>query len=253
MLAAKNRGPAAAPFAKENPMLVILTGAGVSKESGLSTFRDAGGIWQRVNIDDVATPGGFARDPALVNAFYNERRAKLQSGAILPNAAHIALARLEETRAARHPGAFLLITQNIDNLHERAGSQAVLHMHGELLKARCQTCHEPFPWLGDITPASACPLCTATDSLRPHVVWFGETPLEMETITQALSTCRTFVAIGTSGQVYPAAGFVKQARRAGARTIEINPEPTAISEFFDQHFTGPATRAVGQWIETLKM
>ena len=232
-------------------MLVILTGAGVSKESGLSTFRDAGGIWQRVDLNDVATPEGFARDPGLVNAFYNERRAALISGTILPNAAHFALARLENLSAARGSGGFLLITQNVDDLHERAGSKSVLHMHGELLKARCQSCGEAFPWHADITPQSACPRCAARNVLRPHVVWFGEMPLEMDRIDQALNACHTFVAIGTSGQVYPAAGFVRQARSAGARTIEINPESTAVSRFFDQRFIGPATIAVGEWIDSL--
>ncbi|MBI1985475.1 MAG: NAD-dependent deacylase, partial [Rhodospirillales bacterium] len=182
--------------------IVILTGAGISKESGLATFRDADGIWATVRIEDVATPDAFARDPVRVHAFYNARRARLASGDVKPNAAHFSLARLE----SEWPGEVLVVTQNIDDLHERAGSRNVVHMHGELLKARCQTCGDVVPWRDDLGVGLTCSACGVAGGMRPHVVWFGEMPFDMERIDAALDRCALFVSIGTSGAVYPAAG-----------------------------------------------
>ena len=186
--------------------IVVLTGAGISRESGLETFRDPDGIWARVRVEDVATPEAFARDPARVHAFYNERRAGLLDPAVAPNPAHVALARLE----AEWPGEVLLVTQNIDDLHERAGSRGLLHMHGELLKSRCLACAAVAPWREPLSIASVCPSCGAAGRLRVDVVWFGEVPYHLEPIYQALARCGLFVAIGTSGAVYPAAGFVEE-------------------------------------------
>ncbi|MGB1222053.1 MAG: Sir2 family NAD+-dependent deacetylase, partial [Alcanivoracaceae bacterium] len=197
------------------PDIVILTGAGISAESGIRTFRGADGLWEEHRLEDVATPEAFARDPALVQRFYNERRRPLLQGQFQPNAAHQALARLQNAL----PGRVLLVTQNIDDLHERAGSPAVLHMHGELLKAHCQYSQQVFPVDGDLDPHTPCPCCQRPGGLRPHVVWFGEMPLQMDTIYAALQHCTLFISIGTSGNVYPAAGFVQEARLAGARTV----------------------------------
>src|SRR6266850_5060208 len=190
--------------------VVVLTGAGISKESGLDTFRDKDGIWSRVEIEDVATPDAFRRNPDLVQRFYNARRRSLLSPGILPNAAHASLAELE----ARWDGEFLLVTQNIDDLHERAGSRRLIHMHGELLKARCTHCHGVRRQRADILRTDRCGACGGEGTLRPHVVWFGEVPFEMERIFEALRSCDLFVAIGTSGSVHPAAGFVLAARSA---------------------------------------
>ncbi len=195
----------------------------------------------------MATPGGFARDPERVQAFYNDRRRELTGGLIAPNAAHLALAELE----ARRPGEFLLVTQNVDNLHERAGSRALLHMHGELLKARCQGCEGVSPWDKDLGAGDKCPHCGRVGLMRPHVVWFEEIPLYMDEIQRSLERCRTFVSIGTSGDVYPAAGFVRQARAAGARTVELNLEPSRNAGVFDQGFYGPATKVVPAWVEEM--
>ena len=222
-----------------SPEIVILTGAGISAESGLATFRDLGGIWQSVRLEDVATPEAFARDPARVHAFYNARRAQL--AAVQPNAAHRALARLEQAR----PGRVLLITQNVDDLHDRAGSQP-LHMHGELLRARCLQCGATPAWSTDLSTATPCPVC-GTAALRPDIVWFGEMPMHMDRIAAALAACRVFASIGTSGQVYPAAGFVAEAVRA--RTIELNLEPT--SGLFHEAVHGPATEVVPAWVERI--
>ena len=189
--------------------VVILSGAGISAESGIPTFRASDGLWEGHRIEDVATPQAFARNPDLVQGFYNARRAQLRDPAIQPNAAHHALARLE----AAWPAPVTLVTQNIDGLHRRAGSRNVIAMHGELLKARCLACGDASEWVQDITAHAACPACDATGQLRPHVVWFGEVPLEMERISAALDDCGMFVSIGTSGQVYPAAGFVQAVRR----------------------------------------
>ncbi|MDH5748993.1 MAG: NAD-dependent deacylase [Rhodospirillales bacterium] len=226
--------------------IVILTGAGISKESGLSTFRDADGLWARVRIEDVATPEAFARDPEAVLGFYNARRAKLAGGGIAPNAAHEALARLE----ADWPGPVLVVTQNIDDLHERAGSRNLIHMHGELLKIRCLACHEIIAWRDDITTATACPHCAETGGLRPHVVWFGEMPLQMEAIAAALDACGLFISIGTSGNVYPAAGFVQQVR-GRAHTLELNLEPSEGATLFAESDYGPATGIVPRAVERI--
>ncbi|HEY9569135.1 MAG TPA: Sir2 family NAD+-dependent deacetylase [Thalassobaculum sp.] len=233
---------------KPSDAIVVLTGAGISRESGLDTFRDAGGIWARVRIEDVATPEAFARDPARVHEFYNARRRGLLNPNVQPNAAHAALARLER----EWPGPLLLVTQNIDDLHERAGSRRLVHMHGEMLKARCEGCGRVAPWRDDLDAASACPTCTATGGMRPHVVWFGEMPLEMERITGALAECALFLSIGTSGNVYPAAGFVQEARHAGgAYTVELNLEPSAGITAFDEARHGPATALVPAFVEDL--
>ena len=226
--------------------LVILTGAGISRESGLATFRDAGGVWSQVRIEDVATPEAFARDPARVHGFYNARRAQLRDASVQPNAAHRALAELD----ARWPGGLLLVTQNVDNLHDRAGSGRLLHMHGELMKARCLDCRAVLPWEHDISTLTPCPACEARGGMRPDVVWFGEMPMHMEAIGAALDDCTIFVAIGTSGQVYPAAGFVAEV--AGrARTMEVNLEPTAGTALFDEAMHGPATETVPRLVEQL--
>ncbi|MBP0444858.1 NAD-dependent protein deacylase [Roseomonas sp. SSH11] len=228
------------------PKIVILTGAGISRESGLHTFRDPDGIWARHRIEDVATPEAFARTPALVQGFYNARRAQLRDPAIRPNAAHEALAELD----ARWPGELLLVTQNVDDLHDRAGSRRLIHMHGELAKARCLRCEGVSPAPGDLTPASTCPDCDAAGSLRPHVVWFGEMPLEMERIGQALEGCDLFVSIGTSGAVYPAAGFVREVRHR-ADTLELNLEPSEGSHLFDEARHGPATQLVPAFVRDM--
>ncbi|MDR0881900.1 MAG: NAD-dependent deacylase [Candidatus Adiutrix sp.] len=224
-------------------MIVILTGAGISKESGLATFRDADGLWADMRVEDVATPGGFRRNPGQVLKFYNDRRRELAT--VAPNAAHLALARLE----AEWPEEVLVVTQNVDDLHDRAGSKALLHMHGELLKARCQACGAILPWTTDFGLEDVCPQCRGQGVLRPHIVWFEEVPLYMDEIERALSRCRTFVSIGTSGNVYPAAGFVRLARHAGAQTVELNLESSQGAASFHTGLYGPATRIVPQWVE----
>ncbi|MFM7610439.1 MAG: NAD-dependent deacylase [Alphaproteobacteria bacterium] len=228
------------------PPIVILTGAGISRESGLATFRDADGIWARHRIEDVATPQAFARNPDLVQGFYNARRAQLRDPAIQPNAAHHALARLE----AKWPAPVTLVTQNIDGLHARAGSRNVIAMHGELQKASCLACSAVSIWEDDITAHAACPTCGAAGRLRPHVVWFGEVPLEMERIEAALEACGVFIAIGTSGQVYPAAGFVQVVRRQ-AHCVELNLEETEGTALFHEAQHGPATQIVPAFVERM--
>ena len=225
------------------PGIVILTGAGISKESGIDTFRDKDGLWTKVNIEDVATPEGFASDPALVHAFYDARRAKL--GTIEPNAAHQALARLD----AEWPGVLLLVTQNVDDLHERAGSKRLLHMHGELKSGWCLACDERFHWHGPMGEAAACPRCRTVGQVRPDIVWFGEIPYAMERIEEALRGCDLFASIGTSGAVYPAAGFVQTARYCGARCVEMNLEPSLGSFLFDESRTGRAGELVPAWVD----
>ena len=233
---------------KPQDAIVVLTGAGISKESGLDTFRDAGGIWSTVRIEDVATPEAFARAPERVHAFYNARRRSLLDPGVQPNAAHAALARLER----EWPGPVLLVTQNIDDLHERAGSAELIHMHGEMLKARCEDCGMVEPWRDDLGLDTACPSCRRAGALRPHVVWFGEMPLAMERITTALAECALFVSIGTSGNVYPAAGFVQEARYVGgAHTVELNLEPSAGVTAFHEARHGPATALVPAFVEEL--
>ena len=222
--------------------IVILTGAGISAESGLGTFRDAGGLWTQYDLEDVATPQGFARDPVLVHEFYNARRANCLEAS--PNAAHVALARL----TAAWPDHVTLVTQNIDDLHERAGARDVIHMHGELLRARCAACGHVWDAPKVMAADDPCPACAAP-ATRPDVVWFGEFPYHMERIGAALARADLFVAIGTSGQVYPAAGFVEEAASSGAQTLELNLEPTAAR--FDAQRTGPASTIVPDWVSEL--
>ncbi|MFN7958686.1 MAG: Sir2 family NAD+-dependent deacetylase [Holophagaceae bacterium] len=225
------------------PSIVILTGAGISAESGLRTFRDADGLWENHRVEDVATPEAFRRDPALVQRFYNERRRSLAT--VQPNAAHLALARLERER----PGEVLLVTQNVDDLHDRAGSQNLLHMHGELLKARCLGCGAIHPWPGDLDGTSRCPACER-GGLRPHIVWFGELPLDLDRIYDAVERCGLFVAIGTSGHVYPAAGLV-QAVAPGTRTVELNLAASRVASAFQEVRTGRATDLVPAFVDEL--
>lgn len=225
--------------------IVVLTGAGVSAESGLATFRGPDGLWEGHRVEDVATPEAFVRDPALVHAFYDARRAKLAT--VVPNAAHEALARLE----ADWPGEFLLVTQNVDDLHERAGSKRLIHMHGELTRGWCLKCNARFGWKGPMGLAAQCPDCAAIGFVRPDIVWFGEMPYEMERIDEALRRCDVFVSIGTSGAVYPAAGFVQTARHCGASTLEMNLEPSLGSFLFDESRTGPAGELVPAWADEI--
>jgi NAD-dependent deacetylase len=219
----------------------VLTGAGVSAESGLGTFRDAGGIWARFDPMELATPEAFARDPARVHAFYDMRRRKLLAAA--PNPAHRALAALEAGLAERSGGMFLC-TQNIDDLHERGGSRDVHHMHGELLKARCLHCGAVVPWREDLSIGTACPTCGRPGGMRPDVVWFGEMPKGLDRIAAALADADLFVAIGTSGAVYPAAGYVAEARALGIPTMELNLEPSDNARTFDDARYGPASETV---------
>ena len=225
--------------------IVALTGAGVSAESGVSTFRDPDGVWSRHDWRDVATPEGFAADPALVHDFYNERRRGLAT--VAPNAAHVALAELERRLEAKG-GALLLVTQNVDDLHERAGSRALLHMHGELLKARCEACGEVRPQHDDLTVKSVCAACGTAGALRPDVVWFGEAPKGMDEIGAAIARADLFVSIGTSGSVWPAAGFVAEARRRGVPCTEINLEPSENARLFDDRRYGKACETVPVWV-----
>ena len=223
--------------------IVILTGAGVSAESGLATFRGPDGLWEGHRVEDVCTPEAFARDPEVVHAFYDARRAKLAT--VEPNAAHEALARLD----SEWRGELLLVTQNVDDLHERAGSKRLLHMHGELTRGWCLSCDQRFAWAGPMGTTAECPNCATIGLMRPDIVWFGEMPYEMERIDEALRRCHLFVSIGTSGAVYPAAGFVQTARYCGARTLEMNLEPSLGSYMFDKSRTGPAGELVPLWVE----
>ncbi len=220
---------------------VILTGAGVSAESGLGTFRDEGGLWSQYDLAEVATPEGFAKNPGLVLGFYNARRANARSA--VPNAAHGALARLG---AALGPD-LTLVTQNIDALHEAAGSRGVVHMHGEIERALCASCGQTWRAPDEMAPTDPCPHCNRP-STRPDIVWFGEMPYHMDRIYSALQAADVFVSIGTSGEVYPAAGFVEFARSAGAKTVEVNLEPTRRDGVFDDVIIGPATQAVADWV-----
>ena len=222
--------------------IVILTGAGVSAESGVPTFRAADGLWEGHRIEDVATPLAFRRDPGLVQAFYDARRAHL--GRVEPNAAHRALARLD----AAWPGELLLVTQNVDDLHERGGAVRLVHMHGELKRALCTACGAAPVSPGTLADRPPCPCCGAA-ALRPDIVWFGEMPYQMDRIDAALGRCDLFVSIGTSGAVYPAAGFVERAARAGAATLELNLDPSAGTSLFDAARHGPASALVPQWVD----
>ena len=224
--------------------IVILTGAGVSAESGIDTFRSAGGLWERFRVEDVATPEGFARDPGLVQRFYDMRRAAAQG--CEPNPAHRALARLDR----EWPGRLLIVTQNIDDLHERSEAGRVLHMHGELNSALCAGCGERHRWTRPLADAPACPACNAA-MLRPDIVWFGEMPYRMDEIYAALRRADLFVSIGTSGAVYPAAGFVRDARALGAQCLELNLERSAGSGWFDETRLGPASEVVPAWVDEI--
>ena len=237
--------------------IVILTGAGISAESGLGTFRDVDGLWTKYDLNEVATPEGFARNPEFVHAFYNARRIDLLKAK--PNAGHDALARLQHEAKA----TVTIVTQNIDNLHEQSGSKSVIHMHGELLKVRCHAAHHVMAWETDLDVTTTCPQCagerrdaTGTPaylgSLRPHVVWFGEFPMEMDRIYAELNTCDLFLSIGTSGNVYPAAGFVEEVRsRDRAHTAELNLEPSEGQSLFAEKVYGPATEVVPTYVDKL--
>ncbi len=229
-----------------NPIrnIVILTGAGVSAESGIDTFRSAGGLWERHRIEDVATPEGFARDPDLVLRFYDMRRENIQKAQ--PNAAHHALARLD----AAWEGNLLIVTQNVDDLHERAGAKRLIHMHGEHLSAWCSACDARTVWRDPLAHRPPCPACAAP-ALRPDVVWFGEMPYQMDEIDAAVRDCDLFVSIGTSGAVYPAAGFVRTARHVGAQTLELNLDPSQGSIMFHECRLGAATELVPAWVDSL--
>ena len=225
--------------------IVILTGAGISAESGISTFRDAGGLWENHPIEEVATPEGFARNPALVHRFYNLRRMALKD--VSPNPAHIALAKLEAGLKDKG-GQLTLVTQNVDNLHEAGGSQSVIHMHGELTSIRCSACGAKQFFEGETSVDMPCPSCNAP-AMRPDIVWFGEMPFFMTEIETALENCDLFVSIGTSGAVYPAAGFVHMARSMGKQTLEINLEPSEGSSSFDESRVGKAGTLVPLWVD----
>ena len=227
--------------------IVVLTGAGISAESGIRTFRASDGLWEGHNVFDVATPEGYRRDPALVQAFYNQRRQLLQNNTVKPNAAHQALVRLEQEL----DGEVLIVTQNIDNLHEEAGSKNILHMHGELLKAQCSESGQSVAWGGDITLDDHCHCCQMPAPLRPNVVWFGEMPIGMGRIHQALMEADLFISIGTSGAVYPAAGFVHEAALNGAHTIELNLEPSEVEDEFAEKRYGKASDLVPEYVEEL--
>lgn len=224
--------------------IVILTGAGVSAESGIDTFRDGGGLWEQHRVEDVATPEAFARDPELVQRFYDMRREAIQTKQ--PNAAHHALARLD----SEWSGNLLIVTQNVDDLHERAGAKRVLHMHGEHLNAWCTACDVRSRWTEPLIDGPACPAC-GESALRPDVVWFGEIPYRMEEIFAALQEADLFVSIGTSGAVYPAAGFVRNARDLGAATLELNLEPSQGTLWFDEARHGPASEVVPAWVDEM--
>jgi NAD-dependent deacetylase len=225
--------------------IVVLTGAGISAESGLATFRGQDGLWEGHRVEEVATPQAFVRDPDLVHTFYDQRRARLRE--VEPNAAHRALARLD----AEWSGELLIVTQNVDDLHERAGARRVLHMHGELTSAWCLACDARFPWEADLRDGPACRRCGVAGALRPDIVWFGEMPYRMDDIDEALRQADLFVSIGTSGAVYPAAGFVQTARYVGARTLEMNLEPSQGSLFFHESRIGRAGELVPAWVDEM--
>ncbi|QIZ76027.1 Sir2 family NAD+-dependent deacetylase [Ferrimonas lipolytica] len=226
--------------------IVILTGAGISAESGLRTFRAEDGLWEQHRIEDVATPEGYWRNPDLVHKFYNQRWQQLREG-VEANPAHHALAKLER----EFSGEVMLVTQNIDNLHEQAGNKQVLHMHGELVKGRCPKSQQVFPLVAPFGPDNLCTCCVMPQVLRPHVVWFGEMPFGLDRTYEALAKCDLFIAIGTSGTVYPAAGFVEQANQAGAETLEVNLAPTERYSQFDFHRQGKAGDEVPKVVELI--
>lgn len=226
--------------------IVVLTGAGMSAESGVPTFRGADGLWEGHRIEEVASPEGFAHDPELVHHFYNLRRAALST--VEPNAGHLALARLER----EWQGRFLLITQNVDDLHERAGSERLIHMHGELLKARCECCGAVLSWSKELSSATRCRACGEIGGMRPHIVWFGEMPFELETIMNALKSADIFLCIGTSGVVYPAAGFAQTAaQNPSCHLVEFNIENTEILRHFRERVIGPVSVELPKFVEQL--
>lgn len=227
--------------------IVVLTGAGISAESGLKTFRDNDGLWGNHRLEDVATPQAFAQDPELVYRFYNLRRAQLASESVQPNTAHLALAQLEKM----HPGNVLIVTQNVDDLHERAGSHNVLHMHGELLSGRCCSSHKTFITKDSFDQNSRCTCCQPGNNIRPNIVWFGELPLHMPQISQALSQADLFISIGTSGNVYPAAGFVREANQMGVHTVELNLQASRGGNQFSESHLGQASKVVPEYISQL--
>jgi NAD-dependent deacetylase len=229
--------------------IVVLTGAGISKESGIDTFRDKDGLWNRVDLEEVATLDAWHRDKKKVLDFYNDTRRLLKAAHVAPNAAHAALAELER----KYQGEVVVVTQNIDGLHEQAGSRHVLHMHGRDGEVRCMKCNGVFDSDIDLTPQSVCARCMAVGELRPNIVWFGEMPMHMDEIHAALERCGLFLSIGTSGEVYPAAGFVLHVRRRRPRahTVEINLEPGGNRELFEEHIYGPATETVPPYVDRL--
>ncbi len=230
--------------------IVILTGAGISAESGIATFRDKDGLWAKHDVSEVATPEAYTRNPAKVQGFYNQRRRDVTGAK--PNAAHAALARLEQELPKLRAGAnVLVVTQNVDPLHERAGTRNLIHMHGELLSAWCKACGAKHAWEHDLSADTVCPACTKAGRMRPDIVWFGEMPYHMERIEDALFEAEMFISIGTSGNVYPAAGFVAGARAAGAVTVELNLEPSEGSSQFHIARHGPASQVVPGFVEAL--
>ena len=234
-------------MSRNHDAIVVLTGAGISAESGLKTFRDNDGLWEDHPVEEVATPAAFVRDPKLVHRFYNARRAQLGDPALQPNAAHTALAKF----GRQWPGSFNIITQNVDNLHERAGSTNVIHMHGELLKIRCQQSGVISTHSSDISVDTECDCCGTRGNLRPNIVWFGEVPMQMELIETLLASSTLFVSIGTSGTVYPAAGFLQMAQVYGAKTVELNLEPSESASRFDDARYGPASQIVPDFFAEL--
>ncbi len=225
--------------------IVILTGSGISAESGISTFRDKGGIWSKYRVEDVATPEAFKRDPALVHDFYNMRRRLHHT--VAPNPAHLALAQLERAFA----GDLLVVTQNVDQLHELAGTRNLIHMHGEVFRAWCLACDRRCDLRHDLNLETVCPACLQAGLMRPDVVWFGETPYQLDVIGEALASSDLFISIGTSGTVYPASGFVGMAKRLGVRTVELNLEPSQGASLFDEAVHGPAGIIVPEYVAKL--
>ena len=232
---------------KSNFKVVVLTGAGISAESGIKTFRDSNGLWENHHVEDVATPEGFEKDPDLVYRFYNARRNQLLDGSVQANAAHIALGKLQQKLQSR----FTLITQNVDDLHERGGCKDVIHMHGELLSAKCIKSTQQFKIKGTLDKSNECVCCHEKGNLRPDIVWFGEIPYYMDRIESALNEADVFISIGTSGNVYPAAGFVQLANYVGAHSIEINLEPSEVHSAFSETHYGAATQKVPELVDIL--